>query len=121
MKAAGILWMFLFLIWLPIEDINIWETLALAAGGSLWLLFRVKPQTFSSWRSTLMWGLALGLTVPLLTISLMAFKGGAHGHGFPDFSVNQVDFVIQAIPSTIGLSLALMVALKGILNAKPRS
>lgn len=54
-------------------------------------------------------GLVAGLAVSLVAVTLISFKGGLHGHGFPDFSLVQVRDVILSTPwwAVAGLLTAL--------------
>lgn len=94
-RWSGAVWVALFLFWLPFEDVGVTTSLGLAALGALWLLLR--------WRSgrdrapLLTWilcGLLLGAAIPLITISLAAFKSGLHAHGFADFSLWQLQSMV---------------------------
>lgn len=114
MKAASIILMFLFLIWLPIEDTHIWASASLAFGAVTLLAVRLFPRTrSSSWLVALALGSLLGAALPLLTIFLMAFKSGLHAHGFADFTVRQLSAVLYSIPFTVivGLSIAALAKL----------
>lgn len=99
-RAAGALWIFLALIWLPFEDIAIWTAVALAAAGSIWLWWRYlsKPHSSRWWK--LIYTALLGAGTPLFAVLLMAVKSGLHGHGFADFTSRQVIGVVNLIPIT---------------------
>lgn len=97
MKIAGALWLVAFLLWLPLEDTHIWLSLTLAAAGSTWLGLRLLPRSQSGGQAAVLGGL-LGAATPLLAITLMAIKGGLHGHGFADFSARQVWAVVALLP-----------------------
>jgi hypothetical protein len=109
MRIAGALWTLAFLLWLPFEDTQVGTTAMLAAIGVGWLAFRLPPRHSATWWQVAFWGGLLGLALPLLAISLMAFKSGLHGHGFPDFTVGQVWLALAALPwsGALGLILAL--------------
>lgn len=110
MRTAAFVWMLAFLLWLPFEDTQIWVTAGLAVAGVGWLAFRRRPwEAANGWRSTLEGGL-LGTAAPLLTVFLMAFKSGLHGHGFPDFTAGQVRLVLAALPFSVILALLLTLA-----------
>jgi hypothetical protein len=114
MRVAGALWMVAFLLWLPVEDANIWLAIALALGACIWLAFRFRAHL--SHLNLIQWlasGALAGIAAPLLTITLMAFKSGLHAHGFADFTLRQLWAVLASIPFTIavGLFTSLMIVL----------
>jgi hypothetical protein len=89
LKAAGFVILVAGLVWLPFEDTTIWLGLALAAADTVWLTVRST--------NTLLQPLLVAL-IPLMALALMAFKSGVHGHGFADFTANQVWLLIQVWP-----------------------
>ncbi len=97
LRAAGAVWMLAFLIWLPFEDTAVWMDVALAAGGCLWIGGKWMRSSFSIWRIAFV-GALLGAATSLLAITLMAVKGGLHGHGFADFTARQVVEVVNLVP-----------------------
>ncbi len=99
LRAAGALWIIVTLIWLPFEDTAIWMVVVLAAMGCLWLWFRFFA-TERIWRATVT-GTLLGAAIPLFAITMMAVKGGLHGHGFADFTTRQVLSVLSLLPITL--------------------
>jgi hypothetical protein len=106
MKAVAIIWAFLFFVWLPIEDTQIWASAFLAFGAVAWLALRLGPRFRSvSWLGALTMGGLLGGSLPLLTIFLMAFKSGLHAHGFADFTIRQLSVVLYSMPITIPIGL----------------
>ncbi len=124
MKTAAIIWMVLFLFWLPIEDTTIWASAALALGLTIGLAFRFAlNRSAPSWPNTFATGALLGGSLPLLTIFLMAFKSGLHAHGFADFTLRQFLVVLYSIPFTIliGLLIAALTKLKNSRGAQAKS
>jgi hypothetical protein len=107
MRIAGALWILAFLLWLPFEDTQIEMIAVLAATGAGWLAFRLRPWHSVAWWQAAFWGGLLGAVPPLLAISLMAFKSGLHGHGFPDFTASQVWLALAALPWSIAIGLLL--------------
>ncbi len=90
------------ILWLPVEDTQVWLSAALALITCLWLGLRVlsSKRRFANWL-LVAGGALLGAAAPLLAISLMAFKSGLHGHGFPDFTARQVWAMWSAIPFSL--------------------
>lgn len=100
MRAIGAGWIFFFLVWLPFEDTQLWMSVILALDACIWIGLRVWPvwRRVNNWLFGLATGAIFGAAIPLLTITLMAFKSGLHGHGFADFTTSQVLTMVQAIP-----------------------
>ncbi|MBX3047797.1 MAG: hypothetical protein KIT46_07795 [Anaerolineales bacterium] len=100
MKVWAALWFFAFFVWIPVEDTHIGFVLSLAAAAAGWLALR--------WHTmTPLRGALLGLAMPLFAVGLMAFKGGLHGHAFPDFTVHQILTILYAAPYTLLAGLVL--------------
>lgn len=98
LRATGALWLLAFLVWLPIEDTHTRLALGLAACGCLWLGLRwltVRPRSLPG---SLAASALFGALAPLLAITLMAFKGGLHAHGFADFTARQFWETLSLIP-----------------------
>jgi hypothetical protein len=104
------------LLWLPFEDTRItWPLgfgIAITAWCAVFLVNRylasitakhpqVRPLALLA-RFSLV-GLLAGLAVSPLTLFLMVFKTGLHGHGFPDFTFDQLLSVLRRTP-VFGLS-----------------
>lgn len=100
-RKLGALWIVAFLLWLPFEDTEIWMSVTLALGACIWFGLRMFSKKGSNWLPALTLGLALGAAGPLLAITLMAFKSGLHGHGFPDFTVRQMSVIWNAGPFSL--------------------
>lgn len=99
-RHIGTGWLILFLLWLPFEDTQVWTSVALAIGLCAWLALRVLNgrNRWRTWAQKVGWGTLFGAAVPLLTLGLMAFKGGIHAHGFADFSARQAWTILSVIP-----------------------
>ena len=103
-RRLGIIWVVALIIWLPIEDTQVWLSLVLALAACIWLGMRLLTTRakFRIWQANA-YGAVLGAGVPLIAISLMAFKSGLHGHGFPDFTARQVWSMWSAVPYGLAL------------------
>ena len=108
----------LLLFWLPIEDLNIFWVVLLAAalsalvavrffvsspasGGSGAVAGRKPFGMGSSFWAYPLAGVLAGSSTPLAAILLMIFKSGLHGHPSPDFTPAQVIGVLSGLPSWI--------------------
>lgn len=112
MRIAGALWMLAFLLWLPFEDTQVGITAVLAATGAGWLAFRLQPwHSVSLWQAAFRGGI-LGAVFPFMAITLMAFKSGLHGHGFPDFTASQAWLALVALPWSVAIGFFLAPAAK---------
>lgn len=80
------------LIWLPIEDQNIWITNWISAILLSWLATYLVLQQRSSvsFRLKLVIGAIAGLLVTPVSFLLIIFKSGLHAHGFTEFSIHQL-------------------------------
>ncbi len=112
MRIAGGLWILAFLFWLPFEDTRLGMTAVLAATGAVWLAFRLRPWLSITWPQAAFWGGLLGAAPSLLAITLMAFKSGLHGHGFPDFTAGQIWLALAALPWGVATGLILTLGAK---------
>lgn len=98
LRVFGLIWLFLFLIWLPIEDTRTGIPLALSTLGVGWLFFqKVAPAEFETWKLA-GYGSLAGLAAILGALALFAFKSGLHAHGFSDFNLAQVLNVVALTP-----------------------
>jgi hypothetical protein len=109
-------------IWLALEG-NLPGDIALAAAGwglgmAAFIIRRWGGQTLPGGRGAALAaaaGLAYGLGVGLLTLGLMAFKTGLHGHG-PEYSAAEIAWVLRQMPlwgaagALAGLGLSLLAA-----------
>lgn len=109
MRAVGGAWLVLLLVWLPFEDTSILFPLLLAVDLCIWLALRLWP-FWSTLGDVLIASLAAGAwlaAAPVLALGLMIFKGGLHGHSFPDFALSQFGYVLLAVPVCAGLGALL--------------
>lgn len=98
--AALLLGVFL-LLWLPVEDTNEIQVLVASAAVSAWLALRYLvrlPGSAKSLGKHILVGMLAGFAVTPLALFLMAFKTGLHGHESPDFTAEQIYFVISRTP-----------------------
>lgn len=98
LRLIGLLIVFLFLVWLPFEDVDVVFTIMLAFAVGTWLLLRsIYQRQFRLWQFTLS-GSVFGLLISPLALTLMAFKSSIHAHGFSDFTLPQVRTVLASTP-----------------------
>jgi hypothetical protein len=94
----GIFWFFLMMFWLPVEDVTIYAVVLIAVGLCGWIgvwgahrwSARIPPERYP------LWGLVMGLAVPLVGIGLIIVKNGLHAHGFSDFTAEQMGQVLKS-------------------------
>jgi hypothetical protein len=101
------------LSWLPFEDKDEIRALLSAAAINAWIAIRYLVRLpvharKGSLRYTVV-GILAGLAVTPMTLFLMAFKTGIHGHESPDFTAEQIIAVIYGTPiwGSAGLLLGL--------------
>lgn len=101
-RAAGLLLLVAFFMWLPVEDTGEWLVLAYGALVCAWgasrLLSKAEAAISPGWLRYLLAGLSAGTALTPVTLLLMAFKTGAHGHLTPDFTSYQIWRVIMLTP-----------------------
>jgi len=100
LRKAGLILGTLFIIWLPTEDTDTRYVIPLAVGFCAWLGARVvllRNGTVGIATYSVI-GLLTGLGVSIVAVALIGFKGGLHGHGFPDFALVQVQDVLNSTP-----------------------
>jgi cell division protein FtsW (lipid II flippase) len=94
---------FLLFIWLPVEDNNasLVTIFAIAICGLAVVRFLLSMRIQQGSKRWLVYpfsGMISGAAITLVTLLLMAFKSGLHGHGSPDFTPGQVITVLQLTP-----------------------
>ncbi len=100
------------LFWLPFEDTHDRWTVLFASAGSAWFAarFLARRRPSRPWpflRQSLLAGLLAGLAVGPLASFLMIFKTGLHGHGAPDFTLEQMAAVLLRTPFFVASGLLL--------------
>ena len=104
------------LLWLPFEDTHTTWALGFGVAIAAWCAAFVMTKLWARLtaqhpqfrplallaRFSLV-GLLAGLAVSPLALFLMVFKTGLHGHGFPDFTFDQLLSVLRRTP-VFGLS-----------------
>lgn len=102
LRLAGFLIGVVVMVWLAIEENNETGVLIISGlictWGGVWLLH--KTDTFGRhviFRYILVGG-GVGLLLVPLAILLMAIKTSIHGHGSPDYTVDQMQNVFSRIP-----------------------
>jgi hypothetical protein len=92
----------LFLIWLPLEDTQTGLVIALAASFCAWWAARYlsmpHQSTYPLWLRFTAAGFIAGLLTTPLSLMMMVFKNGIHGHEFPDFNPQQMASVVEFTP-----------------------
>lgn len=102
LRLTALILVFGILIWLPVEDQS--ELGVLIASGAIctWFAARLLITAPQENRQLILRhalvGSGSGLLLAPIAIILMAVKSGIHGHGTPDFSVDQMQSVISRIP-----------------------
>jgi hypothetical protein len=101
LRLAALLLGVLLLLWLPVEDTDEVHVLVASAAVSAWLALRYLvslPGPAKRLGRHILVGTLAGLAVTPLALFLMAFKTGLHGHESPDFTAEQIYFVIYRTP-----------------------
>jgi succinate-acetate transporter protein len=101
-RMTALLLGFGLLVWLAFEDQNTFGVIVFSGAVCIWLAVRIlfiPPATRKQLllRHTLI-GSGVGLILAPLAIFLMALKTGIHGHGTPDFTVEQIQIVLSRTP-----------------------
>ncbi len=109
------------LIWLPLEDINsIFPVLFSLIGATIFSVYNFGKWVCENARmKNLIYGALIGASIPLLSILLMVFKSGLHNHGFSEYPISDIVFLINSFPlallagALIGITTPLIVKLIG--------
>lgn len=91
-------------IWISLEG-GLWQVILMAtlvvlasAGFIFQRFFGGHQLSRSSWLMvTTLFGLVMGICLPIFTLVFMAVKTGLHGHG-PEFSPAEIEWVIRQTP-----------------------
>lgn len=102
LRLSGLVLGVIILLWLTIEDRNELVVLLLSAliciWVGTWLLVRIDfTGKYIFWKHVIIGG-GMGLLLEGVALILMALKTGIHGHGIPDFSVDQMRAVVSLSP-----------------------
>ena len=88
------------LIWLPFEDTQmVWISLFAMLISSLIAFYaasNISPEKRQRWYFYPAIGALAGLVMTPISLLLMAFKSGLHGHGSPEFTSGQVTAVLNS-------------------------
>lgn len=100
----------LLFLWLPVEDVNasLVTVFAIAICGLAAARFLIPIRVWPGSKHWLVYplsGMIAGAAITLITLLLMAFKSGLHGHGSPDFTPEQVISVLWLTPLWIAAGL----------------
>jgi len=94
---------FLLFVWLPIEDMNASLVAVFAIAictltvARFLIPIHIQPGD-KGWLVYPLGGLIAGAAITPVSLLLMAFKSGLHGHGSPDFTPEQVMSVLWLTP-----------------------
>jgi hypothetical protein len=99
---SGLLLGLTVLVWLTVEENSLPGVLIVSglicSWVGIWLLLKTDSYNkHGLMRHVLIWGAAGTLLVPL-AITLMAIKTAMHGHGTPDYSIEQMQAVLSRMP-----------------------
>ena len=83
--------------------------------GAIWLLLRIGSSGKHTFLRHIVIGGGAGLLLVPLAILLMAIKTGIHGHGSPDYTLDQMQAVLSRMPFFV-LGGALLGAGSGLLR-----
>jgi len=88
-------------IWIPFEDGNLRWVIIFALAIAIWLALRLSLITIKgkilSNLAYLLIGLLVGISVTPFAIGLILVKNGIHGHLVPDFTYEDIMFLIQTV------------------------
>lgn len=99
-RVSGILLAGLFIVWLPIEDVDTQYIFPLSVGLNIWLAANkiINGNIVPVLIQFTLAGMITGLLVTPMAIILIAFKSGLHAHGFPDFALIQIYELLATTP-----------------------
>ena len=126
MRISGLVLGIIVLVWVPFEEQSELGVLVISGTICAWTAVWILAKTIDSDRQLILRhclvGAGAGLAIAPTAILLMAIKSGIHGHGTPDFTVAQMQFVLSRTPFLI-LSGALVGLGSGLwcLSRKDRS
>ncbi len=102
MRLLAIILGMVFLFWLPFEDTNSFNAILFAIAICTWITIVSFLQTEEkqpvNLKRYILAGTIAGALITPLTLILMAFKTGLHGHQSPDFTAQQILSVIRKTP-----------------------
>jgi len=105
---------FALFLWFPVEDQNASLVtifaIAICSLAIMRILLQLKIKNIPKrWFIFPLSGVLAGPGITLISLLLMAFKSGLHGHGFPDFTPGQVILTLRLTPvwTTAGLLIGL--------------
>jgi len=102
LRLTGLLLSVVILLWISFEDRSESVVVLLSAAICAWwavrlLVGRPSGKIIVLIRHIIVSTLS-GLAIAPLAILLMAFKSGIHGHGTPDFTIQQIHLVLLRTP-----------------------
>ena len=98
-----------FLLWLALEDDQIWVPTMMACAVSFLWAFRISYFRAIRTLKDIVWqtwiGIFTALAVTPLAVLLIFFKNGLHSHVAPDFTPAQILLIFQRTPLWAGVGL----------------
>ena len=94
---------FALFLWLPFEDHNASLVTIFAIAINILVILRIllvldDKGIHKRWFIYPLCSVLAGPGITLISLLLMAFKSGLHGHGFPDFTPGQVILTLRLTP-----------------------
>ena len=89
---------FFVFAWLPFEDPNLRWVIMFSAAIAVWIGVKILGILMGKWSKALAYplsGLLAGLCLTLIALGLMLIKNGLHGHDAPDFTYEDVVYLLQ--------------------------
>ena len=105
-RNTALLYAAITLIWLQLEDSQVFPVVLLGTAGAALLVFHwlrgwlnLRRPGPRAWAEAALAGALVGLTATLTTALLMVLKAGMHGHVFPDYPPGQILALLGRAPT----------------------
>lgn len=103
LRGIAILMGTLILIWLPYEDngpfLPLGMGIMIAVILAYWFIIQFDVKV--GFRKSISLSLLVAITPIFASSLLMIFKSGLHNHGFPDFPLSDLIFILNFLPLSI--------------------